>query len=72
MVVLLILLAVSIVVLRLVMGFAPALFIIFLILKLCGVIAWSWLAVCIPLIVMGASIVLLLIVSIVNAIVIEN
>ena len=33
------------------MGFIPALTIVFIILKLCGVIAWSWLAVLSPLII---------------------
>lgn len=35
---------------------AIPLFLIFMILELCGVIAWGWLIVCIPLIVWGVAI----------------
>lgn len=39
-------------------GLCCILFLIFMILKLCGVIAWSWVIVCIPLYCLAGSIVL--------------
>lgn len=39
-------------------GLCVILFLIFMILKLCGVIAWTWAIVCIPLYVLAAMIVL--------------
>lgn len=44
-------------------------FIVFLILKLTGAISWAWWAVCIPLMVWGAWIVLWLIILVVVAII---
>lgn len=43
------------------------LFIVFLILKLCGVIAWSWVAVCAPLITLAVAITITAVCAIVNA-----
>lgn len=48
------------------------LFLIFLILKLCGVIAWSWVLVCLPLIVFGVFILLTVILSVITQIVTVN
>ena len=42
-------------------------FIVFLVLKLTNVITWSWLIVCLPLIILAASIVLTFIVGIVTS-----
>lgn len=43
------------------------LFIVFLILKLCGVIAWSWVAVCAPLIALAAAVIITIVCVISNA-----
>lgn len=45
------------------------LFVVFLILKLCGVIAWAWVFVCLPLIITAGLWVLMFIVVIVCAII---
>ena len=37
---------------------APALFLIFLVLRLCGVILWSWWLVCLPLILLPIMIII--------------
>lgn len=41
------------------MGILDVLFIVFLVLKLTGVIAWSWGLVCLPLIITGVLILIL-------------
>lgn len=45
-------------------------FIVFLILKLCGVITWSWLCVCIPLIVYAGLIGLALVIFVIFMIIV--
>ena len=50
------------------MGFLEVLTLIFITLKLCGVITWTWLQVCIPLIVSACIYVLWFICVIINAI----
>lgn len=50
------------VILKTVDALAIPLFIVFLVLKLCGVIAWGWLYVCLPLIVFGGAMVLTIII----------
>lgn len=45
-------------------------FLIFMTLKLCGIIAWSWVMICLPLICLAGSIILtIIIISILTAIV---
>lgn len=39
-------------------------FLVFLVLKLCNVICWSWFCVCIPLIVLGVSLFLTVLLSV--------
>lgn len=47
------------------MGFLEILTIIFIVLKLCGVISWSWLIVLLPLIIAGIFYIFMFIVSVV-------
>ena len=54
-------LTVIILALKLIDALAIPVFLIFLVLKLCGVIAWSWLWVCFPLIVFGCAMILTII-----------
>ena len=51
-------------VLKVVDALAIPVFIVFLVLKLCGVIAWSWLFVCLPLIVFAGAIILTILLAI--------
>ena len=46
------------------------LFIVFLILKLCGVIAWSWWFVCLPLIISVGLTILILLIGLISVIII--
>ena len=48
-------------------GLCVILFLIFMILKLCGVIAWAWAIVCIPLYVLAAMIVLTIVIVVLCA-----
>lgn len=47
--------------LKIIDALAIPVFLVFLVLKLCGVIAWSWLWVCFPLIVFGIALVLIIV-----------
>ena len=60
---LIIVLIISIIALKLVDVLAVPTFLVFLVLKLCGVIAWSWWLVCTPLIVLVGGMILLAILT---------
>ena len=52
-------------VLKVIDALAIPVFLVFLVLKLCGVIAWGWFFVCLPLIVFGGAIILTIILAII-------
>lgn len=68
MIILATLISIFLILLKIVDSVSIPLFFIFMILKLCGVIAWSWLLVCVPLIVFGGAIILTVIVKIIFAV----
>lgn len=49
-------------------GLCIVLFLIFMILKLCGVIAWTWAIVCIPLYCLGAGVIFTIVLIVLVAI----
>ena len=53
-------------------GLCVILFLIFMILKLCGVIAWAWALVCIPLYVLAAMIVLTIVIVVLCALFLKD
>lgn len=53
-------------------GLCVILFLIFMILKLCGVIAWAWAIICIPLYVLAAMIVLKIVIVVLCALFLKD
>ena len=64
---LVILLTILVVILTIIDYMTPVLFIVFLILKLCSVITWSWFLVCLPIIIFGIALILTIIFSVIAA-----
>lgn len=66
------LIIISLTLLKIIDAVSIPLFLIFMILKLCGVIAWSWLLVCIPLIVFGGALILTIIFQLIFTIYLDS